>query len=162
MPYWGCAGLFFLTIFKLIFPSQIRIDIISFVINILGVMFVIALFMIFLYVLYRYFINNIKDLRLENQKRMKYVIFVISYWIGSIYAILNSGNYYLILYILMITVLGTLAEGILGIFIRKVYGERFWVYQKYSIIDKSTSLLILPFWSVLGILTIILVKVLGI
>ncbi len=162
LPYWGWGGIFFYMIYNFLKINIQEINFTDFIISFAGVMFLIGLILILSFAFYIYLTKKIKALTLNGFTVLKYIAFVFSFWIGLLYALYKENILYLIVFFIVATVLGTIAEGFLGIFIKYFYGERFWVYQKFTIIDKSTSLLIIPFWSAPTILSFFLMNLLRI
>jgi hypothetical protein len=164
LPYWGWGGMFFFMIYRILNISLERINFSQFLIDFAGVMFLLGLIFILFSAFSLYLTKKEKNISLEGFTFLKYAIFVLSFLAGYLYALrfLNISSFLMILlFFFASTIFGTIAEGLLGIFIKHFYGERFWVYQRYSIINKSTSLLIIPFWAAPALLALFFMNIFG-
>ena len=56
------------------------------------------------------------------------------------------------------SILGTLAEWLIGFFYHRVVGQRLWTYHKYSI-TKYTSFLSLPLWGLAGLIFYLFIQI---
>jgi len=59
---------------------------------------------------------------------------------------------------LSFSLLGTLAEWLLGFFYHRIVGQRLWTYHRYSI-TKYTSLLSIPMWGIAGLIFYLFIQI---
>lgn len=78
--------------------------------------------------------------------------------LATIYMVGNGGTT-LISVFLVFAIVGTLLEWLVGFSYHMVVGQRLWKYYRYSI-STYTSLLLIPFWGLAGVLFYLIVKAL--
>lgn len=155
-PFWGGAGLFFLSIFQLFKLDESRIGLVEFL-NVFLFWGMIGLIISFSLMAFSDLLKN-KINRLEGFTWIEYSLFVNFLWFGIISTAIHFRNIDIIFYFLITSSVGMILEGLLSKGIHKIFGENFWIYRRFSMFKGGTSLLILPIWSVASLLGLVLIK----
>ena len=87
----------------------------------------------------------------------KYIYFLILPILVVFYFIQGS-KLNLIAVLLSFSLLGTLAEWLIGFFYHKIVGQRLWTYHRYSITN-YTSWLSMPLWGIAGLIFYLFIQI---
>jgi uncharacterized membrane protein len=103
-----------------------------------------------------------KPLRLSKKYTVgkKISLFSLPIW-GLIALIFLKGTGSYVILFMYSAVIGTFLEGLMGLFIHKIFGVRLWTYH-YGKIGNFTSIYSLPYWGVAGMMFALVGKIIGI
>ena len=87
----------------------------------------------------------------------RYIYFLVIPILIILYFIQGS-KLNLIAVLISFSLLGTLAEWLIGFFYHKIVGQRLWTYHRYSI-NKYTSVLSIPIWGIAGLIFYLFIQI---
>lgn len=152
-PFWAGASIYFFFIYNTVMQlstelaSSGEFTMILFAGGFIGILLSLVFASIF----------DLTDRKIDTENKFswgKYTIFASLFVVGPIAVSIHYG-YVLFIYYIIAMITGVILEGMLGLTLRKLYGESFWRYYRLDIFSGQTSLTITPLW--LGAISLALI-----